>query len=166
MEGKAVGTDVTIYLDDPILSRGGTVVVLPYAVSSYVTVPAKMNENGEKVTFFASVSSTVSVVRFNYIETESYVFRFAPKNSAHPRANSVMTKLLSYGSASNYDETINAMVEFTDFQAFAVTGELGSEAQSRKDESDIFEYLNSGKLNCTSFLNDKTDLQVCGLKDR
>jgi hypothetical protein len=153
-------TDVTIYLDDPISSKGGTVVILPYPIAAYIDhhVDPQRQEN---TILSTTVRDVFSVVRFNYLQSGTFVFRFAPRNPNHPRAGDIQTKLLTIGTSYRY---VKSKEVAYDFQALIVSGSEANEDTSRKQEADVYDYLSQGALNCNTFFDEKSDIQVCGLK--
>jgi hypothetical protein len=119
-EAKGGKSDVTIYLDHPILTSGGTVMVLPTEVDKEVWSKQQGMENpaaGDRVLdnirpiqsadrrLGAIVSAPMSVVRFHFPRGGDYRFAFAPLDRSKASDLEGRTKLLQHGEGTDVDPT-------------------------------------------------------------
>ncbi|TDK31261.1 hypothetical protein E2F50_20165 [Rhizobium deserti] len=119
-EAKGANSDVMIYLDHPILTSGGTVMVLPTEVEKEVWVQQQGLENpaeGDRLLdnirpiqsadrrLGVIVSATVSVVRFHFPRGGNYKFAFAPLDRSKASDLEGRTKLLRHGEGTDVDPT-------------------------------------------------------------
>ncbi|MCI9868126.1 hypothetical protein RHIZ_19370 [Rhizobium skierniewicense] len=117
-QAKGVISDVTIYLDHPILSSGGTVMVLPTEVGKEVWAQQQGLENpaeGDRVLdnvrptqssdrrLGVIVFAPVSVVRFHFPRGGNYKFAFAPLDRSKASDLEGRTKLLRHGEGTDVD---------------------------------------------------------------
>ncbi len=135
--------DVTIYLSGDILSKGGTVIVLPVRdQSAFDWTP---DNNWVQLV----VSNRLSIVYFDYPANGKFVFRFGTLDANLDKAEG-RTKLLSVGSGGYRDDATGKMVELEDIQTIMVQGFESSEEQSRRDEFNFTDVLREG-ASCEPF---------------
>lgn len=163
-----VKSDVTIYLDGPLLHRGGTVFVVPRAVSSdawkishdlpnparsdprlYARKPLSDGDRRLSVT----ASGQISVVRFDYPDEGTFNFRFvpAPESGVPPEKQSSV--LLSTGNSYDYHPQTGKEMFVPQLQIVAIAGPDADEGKSRALISQVkLGYLEE-RYQCEKFQN-------------
>jgi hypothetical protein len=139
-------SDVTIYLEPPILGGGGTVIILPKEVPVEIWKQSTGLENpalkdrrlDDKVPIKdgdrrlgAVVSDPVSIVQFNYPEGGTFEFRFSPVLGSDYRMERLGTKLLSFGSAGDLHPKTGEDVDIPKVQVVYILGDKVTEEQAR-----------------------------------
>lgn len=118
-QDKTVQTHLTIYLDEPILSEGGGIIVAarPIAEAEWLKLsdgfnPADSDQSNPKRAqvqdgdrhFGAVVSSSASAVEFFYPENGSYTFNILPKPGKRLQdGKELQTEATSDGSREIFD---------------------------------------------------------------
>jgi hypothetical protein len=150
-------SDVTIYLQPPILGGGGTIFVLPNEVSveewrkeTGLSNPALKDLrllsgkpiSGEDRRFGAVVTDPVSVIKFDFPSGGSFVFRPLPSlDSGYPTERQ-SSRVISVGRAGDIHPRTGEDVDIAKVQVLHIYGDLVSEEQSQR----IFESVRLGFL--------------------
>jgi hypothetical protein len=140
-------SDVTIYLEPPILGGGGTIIVLPNEVpadewrkATGLPNPA-LNDgrlSGQKPIgtddrrLSAIVSDPISVVKFDYPAGGTFVFRPLPAIGSDYPIERQASKLVSIGSAGDLHPVTGEDVDIPRVQVLHVRGAEVSEERSRE----------------------------------
>lgn len=139
-------SDVTIYLEPPILEDGGMVIIVPRPVAvedwrsqdgqdnpaardSYLESNKPLPANSKRLG--AIVNNPVSIVQFDYPVNGTYNFRFAPVLGSNYPWERLKTKLLSFGSAGDLHPITGADVDIPTVQMIYVLGSEMTEDQAR-----------------------------------
>lgn len=150
-EGQPLLTDVTIYLDGPLLRRGGTVFVVPNEVSQAdwkaepslpnparddprldVRVPIGPDDRRLSVV----LSAPLGVVRFDALEGGANRFRFLPVPDSGVAPEQQGSVLVSVGSAYDYHPETGEERFVPSTQTFAIlTPGADEEAAKRASRS-------------------------------
>lgn len=141
-EDRRMISDLTIYLAEPIISDGGTVVVIPQEVefSEWKKERGLQNptmEDGildtarpiseEDRRLGVIVSSTINVVRFNFPRDGNFKFAFAPLDRKNASNMSGKTKLVRHGEGVDYDPVSGEDVKVPRIMVVHVIGSKNSE---------------------------------------
>ncbi len=150
-------SDVTIYLQPPILGGGGTIIVLPNEIPADEWQKKTGQSNpalkdmrltsgkpisGEDQRFGAVVTDPVSVVRFDFPSGGSFVFRPLPSlDSGYPTERQ-SSRVISVGRAGDIHPKTGEDADIAKVQVLHIYGDLVSEEQSQR----IFESVRLGFL--------------------
>jgi hypothetical protein len=170
-------SDVTIYLDRPLLDRGGTVFVIPreVAVEDWQPQPGKPNPaksdwrletrkpvGAQDRRLSAQISDQISIVRFDFPKGGSYDFRFLPTLDSGVAPERQGSVLLSTGNTYDYHPQTGAEMFVPEFQLFTILGPDGIEAASRALVSDVkLGYLEE-RYHCKEF----DGALACGVQEK
>ncbi len=139
-------SDVTIYLDRPLLDRGGTVFVIPNEIpvelwKPHADLPNPARSDWRLETrkpigsqdrrLSARITDQVSIVRFDYPAGGSYDFRFLPTLDSGVSPERQGSVLVSTGNTYDYHPKTHAEVFIPEFQVFTILGPNGDEAAAR-----------------------------------
>ena len=145
-------SDVTIYLDPPLLDRGGTVFVIPTEVPidawkprTDLANPARSDWRldtrkpigSEDRRLSARISDQISIVRFDYPAGGSYDFRFLPTLESGVAPERQGSVLVSTGNTYDYHPKTGVEVFIPTFQVFTILGPDGDEAAARALVSEV-----------------------------
>lgn len=165
-EDQTMISDLTIYLAEPILSDGGTVVVIPQEVEvtewkkeSGLQNPAM--EDGILATarpigdkdrrLSVIVSSTINVVRFNFPRDGNFKFAFAPLDRKNASNMSGKTKLVRHGEGTDYDPVSGEDVKVPRIMVVHVLGSKISEDDTLDADNRIKFVALESHYKCTQF---------------
>lgn len=159
-------SDVTIYLDRPLLDRGGTVFVVPREVSvdewkspSDQPNPARSDPRlnirkpiaQQDRRLSARASGQISVVRFDYPTGGSYNFRFLPSLESGIPPERQSSVLVTTGNTYDYHPKTGEEIFIPQFQVFTILGPDADESGSRTLVSDVkLGYLEE-RYSCNQF---------------
>lgn len=164
-DGRMI-SDLTIYLAEPILSDGGTVVVIPQEVdfSEWKTERGLQNpalEDGILDTarpiseadrrLGVIVSSTINVVRFNFPRDGNFKFAFAPLDRKNASNMSGKTKLVRHGEGVDYDPASGEDVKVPRIMVVHVIGSKISENDTLNADNRIKFVALEHYYKCTQF---------------
>lgn len=159
-------SDVTIYLEPPILGGGGTVIVVPREVPVAAWRQATGGENpaskdrrlDEKAPITdidrrlgAKVSDPVSVVQFDYPEGGTFRFRFSPFLGSDYPMERLGTVLLSVGSGGDLHPKTAEEVDIPRVQVMHILGNQVTEEQSRIKGDEIRVGFLRERYNCKEY---------------
>ena len=149
-ENGKLKSDVTIYLSSPILSDGGTVIVLPKAISqdlwrkkSDLPNPAPSDKrleierpiSNDDQRLSVIVSSNKSVVSFDYPEGGGYDFRFLPIIGSDYPVDNLRTKMIGVGTGGDIHPLTGEEVDIGSIRTIYVLGRSADEGASRNFEA-------------------------------
>ncbi|WP_130272843.1 hypothetical protein [Phyllobacterium myrsinacearum] len=159
-------SDVTIYLDRPLLDRGGTVFVVPNEIPADEWKPHLDQPNPARsdprldirvpITardrrLSARASGQVSVVRFDYPKGGSYDFRFLPSLESGVPPEKQGSILVTAGNTYDYHPKTREEKFIPEFQVFTIIGPDADEEKSRALVSEVkLGYLEE-RYNCAPF---------------
>ncbi len=130
--------DVTIILRDPILTEGGTIILLPQ-VAPLLDVKAVRVE----------VAATLSFVYFDHASNEQWSLRFDRAPADVDRSRSTRSKLLTVGSG-NYNNLQGEQVSIEQFNVFHIFGSRVNERKSYAIGSNFFDEIKQA-VDCKLF---------------
>jgi hypothetical protein len=161
-------SDVTIYLEPPILGGGGTIIVLPTEVpvdewrqDKGLPNPAlKDNRLADRkpVTpqdrrLSVVVSDPVSVVKFNYPAGGTFIFRPLPAIDSNYPVHEQASVLMTVGSAGDLHPVTGEEVDLPRVQVLHILGRQVSEDRSRQIGEDVRLGFLSERYDCKQFEN-------------
>lgn len=165
-QDSAMKSDVTIYLDRPLLDRGGTVFVVPneIPVDEWKPHPDQPNParsdsrldarnpiTGHDRRLSARASGEVSIVRFDYPKGGNYDFRFLPSLESEVPPERQGSVLVTAGNTYDYHPKTREERFVPEFQVFTILGPDANEEKSRALVSDVkLGYLEE-RYNCRKF---------------
>ena len=149
---KPMKADVTIYLDGPLLNRGGTVFVVPREVPSHEWKPQSdlpnparsdsrlderkpITERDRRLSVRASAQ--VSVVRFDYPAGGTFEFRFLPSRESGVPPEKQGSVLVETGNTYDYHPKTDAEMFIPRYQVLTILGPDADETQSRALGSEV-----------------------------
>ena len=159
-------SDVTIYLQEPILTEGGTIIVLPKQVpladierSKTYPNPALSDERLDQrrpiaasdKRFGAVVSSPVSVVEFVYPQGGSYDFRILPSPEFANLDDQIQSRLIGVGDSGDLHPKTGEEVDIPVVQTIHVYGKAVSEGDSRTVDATARLGFLRERYKCTDF---------------
>jgi hypothetical protein len=161
-------SDVTIYLDGPLLNNGGTVFVVPrevpaadWTTKSEQPNPARSDPRldarkpigMQDKRLSAIATGQVSVVRFDYPENGSYDFRFLPSLESGVPPERQGSVLVTVGNTYDYEPKTRKEKFVPQFQVFTILGSGADEGKSRALISEVkLGYLEE-RYDCRHFEN-------------
>lgn len=167
-QDNTVKSDVTIYLDGPLLNRGGTVFVVPREVQQDEWKPHPDQSNPARndprldirkpITLqdrrlSALVFSQISIVRFDYPAGGSYDFRFLPSLESEVTPEKQGSILVTVGNTYDYHPKTREEMFVPVVQVFTILGPDANEGTSRSLVSDVkLGYLQE-RYDCKQFEN-------------
>jgi hypothetical protein len=151
--GEKVKSDLTLYLRPPLLGGGGTVIIIPRAVSAedFKTGSGQSNpasndpfleankplQEGD-LRLGAVLSDPVTIVQFDYPQSGSFNFRFAPeRGSEFPPGRLVTKHIGTGGEGEELHPTTKDVVKVGSSMHIHVGGDSVTEEDSRIVESKI-----------------------------
>ncbi|MEP7452701.1 hypothetical protein [Phyllobacterium sp. SB3] len=165
-QDNPIKSDVTIYLDGPLLNRGGTVFVVPREVplDNWKPHPAQPNparqdsrldvrkpilEHDRRLSVLAF--GQVSIVRFDYPAGGSYEFRFLPSLESGVPPEKQGSVLVEAGNTYDYHPKTREEMFVPVVQVFSILGPDADESESRSLGSEVkLGYLEE-RYNCKEF---------------
>ncbi|MFP7675854.1 hypothetical protein ACG74X_21250, partial [Marivita sp. S0852] len=129
-------SDFTIYMDEPIVREGGVVIIQPEAVDLEGDQLAELTSGTNKLT----ISSQVTIVRLQYPQDGTYVYRFDTANPQNFPGTNGQTRQIGVGSSWDYhpddrdrSEEIPAFLT----HHFQIPGGNWTEEQSRERQVNL-----------------------------
>lgn len=167
-QDNTLKSDVTIYLDGPLLNRGGTVFVVPREVPLNEWKPHSDQPNPARddsrldirkpitpqdTRLSALAFSQVSIVRFDYPAGGSYDFRFLPSLESGVLPEKQGSVLVEAGNTYDYHPKTREEMFVPVFQVLTILGPDANEGKSRSLVSDVkLGYLQE-RYDCKQFEN-------------
>ncbi|NNH31489.1 hypothetical protein C9413_18890 [Rhizobium sp. SEMIA 4085] len=146
-------SDLTIYLEPPILGGGGTVIIVPRMIAAIDWKSQEGRENPaasdpylksnkplppDGLRLGAIISDKVSIVQFDYPEGGTYKFRFAPARGSTFPWDMLKTKHIGTGSeGEELDPSTGQIIKVGSALHIHIVGKDVTEADSRIVESVI-----------------------------
>jgi hypothetical protein len=151
-QDTSVKSDVTIYLEGPLLEGGGTVFVLPREVPADewaarpdqpnparsdarldVRVPIAQHDRRLSV----RVSGQISIVRFDFPAGGDFRFRFIPALESGVPPEQRGSVLVSVGNTYDHDPATGEEIFVPRVQVFTIMGPDADESETRAQVSDV-----------------------------
>lgn len=130
---------LVVTLQDPLLTEGGTIVVVPRSVSQ---TELKLAE--------VEVSARLSFVYFDYDANDRWTLHFDRAPAEVDKSRSTRFKLMTVGSA-DYEDGRGHHVTLAQYNVFHVSGRLASEQESQAIGNDFLEQIKEADGHCRSF---------------
>ncbi|WP_105386579.1 hypothetical protein [Neorhizobium alkalisoli] len=159
-------SDVTIYLEPPILGDGGTVIILPREIPIEVWRQTTGLENpalkdrrlDDRVPIKefdrrlgAIVADPISIVQFDFPEGGAFQFRFSPFLGSDYPMEKLGTVLLSVGSAGDLHPKTAEEADVPRTQIMHILGSQMTEEQSRIRGDEIRVGFLKERYNCRDY---------------
>jgi hypothetical protein len=167
MDRQQMVSDLTIYLQPPIIGEGGTVILLPRPVEVEEWMMRAYGDNpAEKDEFLklnkplppaakrigALVSGMVSIVQFDFPKGGTFQFRFAPAPGSNVPPDKLKTKQIGVGgNGEELDEKTGEIIAVGSAIHLHVAGREVTESDSRIVESEIKIGALESRYDCRHF---------------
>lgn len=127
-----LSTRIIIYIDSPMLEKGGAVIVSGRPINDdkwQLLTGSKSDENDHEKEFHVRVSSPASMVEFVYPESGTYSFKIVP--SLQNSTFNLLTKEILVGSAEIIDPETKQHIKWPSMSVIHIRGSTYDESWAR-----------------------------------